>query len=77
MAEKESKDIEAAAQRVADARIWMRIDEKAEKLAELDEQIASPDFWNDAHPYASIGDALRRRLDVFRFFLSHNYLSRP
>lgn len=48
MAEKESKDIEAAAQRVADARIWMRIDEKAGKLAELDEQIASPDFWNDA-----------------------------
>lgn len=48
MAEKESKDIEAAAQRVADARSWMRIDERTEQLAELDECISSPDFWGDA-----------------------------
>lgn len=48
MAEKEAKDIEAASARVADARVWMRIDEKSEQLARLDERIAQPDFWNDA-----------------------------
>lgn len=48
MAEKEAKDIEAASTRVADARVWMRIDEKSEQLARLDERIAQPDFWNDA-----------------------------
>ena len=48
MAERESKEIEAASKRVADARIWLHIDEKARRLEELNEQIASPNFWNDA-----------------------------
>lgn len=47
MAERESKEIEAASKRVADARIWLHIDEKTRRLEELNEQIASPDFWND------------------------------
>lgn len=48
MAEREAKDIEAAAQRVAAARTWMRIDARVEELAALDKEIAQPDFWNDA-----------------------------
>ncbi len=41
------KDIEKAAVRVEDAFSFLHIDEKRTELAALDEQTASPDFWND------------------------------
>ena len=45
MTDKELKDLE---QRVADARGFLHIDEKAAELAQLDAEIASPGFWDDA-----------------------------
>ncbi|MEY8459960.1 peptide chain release factor 2 [Eggerthellaceae bacterium 24-137] len=42
------KDIEKAAARVDDAFSFLRIEEKRAELADLDEQAAAPDFWNDA-----------------------------
>lgn len=48
MADKELKDMEQVAQRVDDARAYLHIDEKIEQLAELDQEIASPTFWDDA-----------------------------
>lgn len=68
MAEKESKEIEAAAARVADAYAWMRIEEKKERLAKLDAQISSPDFWNDAAHAQDVSrkaSALRETLEGY------------
>ncbi len=49
MADKELKDhIELAAQRVADSRSYLHIDDKTAELGNLDAQIASPGFWDDA-----------------------------
>ena len=42
------KELEGARGRLADARAFLHIDEKTADLAALDEQAASPDFWNDA-----------------------------
>lgn len=39
--------LEEARRRVADARAYLHIDDRIQELAELDKQIASPDFWND------------------------------
>ena len=68
MAEKESKEIEAAAARVADAYAWMRIEEKKERLAKLDAQMSSPDFWNDAAHAQDVSrkaSALRETLEGY------------
>lgn len=43
-----SKDIEALAQRTADARKFLHIDDLTSQLESLDAEIAEPDFWNDA-----------------------------
>ncbi len=49
MADKELKDhIELAAQRVADSRSYLHIDDKTAELGNLDAKIASPGFWDDA-----------------------------
>ena len=42
------KDLEASAERVADAFSFLHVEDKRAELAQLDEQIAAPDFWNDA-----------------------------
>lgn len=39
--------IEEATQRTEDARAYLHIHDRTEELAKLEEQIASPDFWND------------------------------
>lgn len=39
--------IEEAQKRLSDARVYLHIDDKQQTLADLDNQIASPDFWND------------------------------
>ena len=39
--------LEEARRRVEDARAYLHIDDRTQELAELDKQIASPDFWND------------------------------
>lgn len=39
--------LEEANQRIQDARAYLHIDDRTKELAELDEQIARPDFWND------------------------------
>ena len=43
-----AKELEAVAARIADARGFLHIDDKAADLARLDAQIASPGFWDDA-----------------------------
>lgn len=48
MAENDLKDIERAAQRIADAHTYLHIDEKISDLAKFDKEIALPGFWNDA-----------------------------
>ena len=42
------KEIEKAQGRVSDAFSFLRIEERRDELAALDEQTARPDFWNDA-----------------------------
>lgn len=42
------KDLDTLARRIADAATYLHIDEKRERLAELDKLSAAPDFWNDA-----------------------------
>lgn len=39
--------LEEAGKRTEEARAYLHIDEKTAELANLDSQIASPDFWND------------------------------
>ena len=39
--------LEEARKRVEDARAYLHIDDHIQELAELDKQIASPDFWNN------------------------------
>ncbi len=41
------KDIDTLRGRIADAFLYLHIAEKRERLADLETQIASPDFWND------------------------------
>ena len=48
MADKELKDIEQVAQRVADAHGFLHIDDKTAQLTALDAQIAQAGFWDDA-----------------------------
>ena len=43
----ELKDMEQVAERVEAAKAYLHIDEKTEQLASLDEEIASPSFWDD------------------------------
>lgn len=47
MADKEIKELKEAARRVDDAHVYLHIEEKEAELARLDEQIASPGFWDD------------------------------
>lgn len=49
MAEIEPKDIKQVASRVEDARVYLHVDDKQEILKKLDQEIASPEFWNDAN----------------------------
>lgn len=39
--------LDEAQQRLTDARAYLHIDEHTQELADLDRQIASPDFWNN------------------------------
>lgn len=48
MADKEIKELQEAARRVNDARAYLHIEEKEAELEELDDEIASPGFWDDA-----------------------------
>ena len=69
MAETIDLDLEELAQRVKDARAFLHIDEKMVKLEELDHQIASPDFWEDANAAASVSKEagnIRCSIDEFR-----------
>ena len=54
MADKELKDIEHIAQRVADAHAFLHIDDKTAQLVALDAQIAAPGFWDDAQAAQSV-----------------------
>ena len=58
----EAKDRERIAARVADARAYLHIDEKAAELAELDKEVASPGFWDDAAHAQSVS----KRASVLR-----------
>ena len=48
MADKEIKELQEAARRVDDARAYLHIEEKEAELEKLDDEIASPGFWDDA-----------------------------
>lgn len=48
MADKDLYTIDSVAERLDAARAYLHIEEKTEQLAALDEEIASPTFWNDA-----------------------------
>ena len=39
--------LDEAQQRINDARAYLHIDERTQQLAELDKEIALPNFWND------------------------------
>ncbi|MBQ9954449.1 MAG: peptide chain release factor 2 [Eggerthellaceae bacterium] len=43
------KDLKEIERRVADARAFLHIDEKAAELAKLDEEISAPGFWDDVN----------------------------
>ncbi|MGI6591222.1 MAG: peptide chain release factor 2 [Eggerthellaceae bacterium] len=47
MASEERTDIDSLAKRVEDARVYLHIDEKEGRLAELESQMAAPGFWDD------------------------------
>ena len=69
MADKELKDIEQIAQRVADAHAFLHIDDKTAQLVALDAQIAAPGFWDDAAHAQSVSkeaSALRDVIDDYR-----------
>lgn len=42
-----AKALESAASRVADAKSFLHIDEKRDELAQLDDQISAPGFWDN------------------------------
>ncbi|WP_165045207.1 peptide chain release factor 2 [Adlercreutzia sp. ZJ138] len=48
MADKENKELEELARRVADARAYLHVDERITELESLDDELASPGFWEDA-----------------------------
>lgn len=54
MADRDEKDLEKVAQRVEAAHGYLHIDERAAELAKLDEEIAQPDFWDDASHAQSV-----------------------
>lgn len=47
-------DLDNLAKRVADARVWLHIDEKIEELAVLEAECARPGFWDDANRAAAV-----------------------
>lgn len=49
MNEKEPRDIEQLARRVAEANIYLRINEKTTELTVLEQEIAKQGFWDDAN----------------------------
>ena len=68
MADKEALSIDAAAERLDAARAYLHIDEKRERLAELDEQTAAPGFWDDVNRAQDISkqaSALRDAIDSY------------
>lgn len=48
MSDKDNKELEQVAARVNDARAYLHIDDKTERLRAFDEEIAQPGFWDDA-----------------------------
>lgn len=62
MADREEKNVEQVAERVYDARRYLHIDDKTVELEKLDEEIASPGFWDDASHASSVS----KRASVLR-----------
>lgn len=62
MADREEKNVEQTAERVFDARRYLHIDDKTVELEKLDEEIASPGFWDDASHASSVS----KRASVLR-----------
>ena len=68
MADKELKDIEQVAQRVADAHGFLHIDDKTAQLTALDAQIAPAGFWDDAPRAQTVSkqaSSLRDTIDAY------------
>ena len=62
----DAKDMEQAAQRVSDARGYLRIDDKRAELARLDEESAAPGFWDDAAHAQSVSKQASNLRDTIR-----------
>ena len=54
MAEIDEKELDRLAQRVADARAYLHIDDKRAELEALDAETAAPGFWDDAAHASSV-----------------------
>ena len=73
MADKELKDIEQVAQRVADAHGFLHIDDKTAQLTALDAQIAQAGFWDDAQRAQTVSkqaSSLRDTIDAYNAAVS-------
>ncbi len=54
MTDREDKNIDQIADRVADAHAYLHIDEKRIELGRLDAEVAAPGFWDDASHASSV-----------------------
>ncbi len=54
MTDREDKNIDQIAERVADAHAYLHIDEKRVELDQLDAEVAAPGFWDDAAHASSV-----------------------
>ncbi len=52
-----NKELEALQARVDDARKFLHVDEKAEELKALEDQMASPGFWDDSSKAQEVSKA--------------------
>lgn len=67
------KELQCLADRVEDAAVYLHIDEKRARLAELDHQASQPDFWNNqaqAQALSKEAGNLRASLEVYETAVS-------
>jgi len=58
-----TSDLDAFSRRVADARAYLRVDEKRARLKELEDEVAKPDLWDDQDRARAVNTELARVRD--------------